>query len=76
MINSDCVNKRVGKLIYNVLMKYIKTKKCNGLRIDVVINYDDNVLNFWANNGFAKFKDVELNWTGKILPAVIMKKCL
>ncbi len=25
------------------------------------------------NNGFIKFTDLELNWTGKPLPATIMK---
>ncbi|WP_268064106.1 hypothetical protein [Clostridium sp. CF011] len=41
------------------------------MRIDVVTNYDDTVLDFWVKNGFDKFKDVELNWTGKILPALL-----
>jgi len=76
MIHKDYANKGFGKLIYQALEQYVKSKNSDHLRIDVVINYDDNVLKFWAKNGFNKIKEVELNWTGKILPAVIMKKYL
>lgn len=76
MLHNDYKNKGFGKLIYQALEGYSQTVKSKCMRIDVVIKYDDTVLNFWVKNGFNKFKDVELNWTGKILPAVIMKKSL
>ncbi|MBX4269602.1 hypothetical protein K2181_09980 [Clostridium estertheticum] len=60
--------------MYKVLEKYVKEAKSKCMRIDLVTNYDNAVLNFWVKNGFNKIKDVELEWTGKILPAVIMKK--
>jgi len=74
MIHNDYKNKGFGKLIYQALEAFVKSIKSRGIRIDVVTNYDDRVLNFWIRNGFNKFKNVELNWTGKVLPAVIMKK--
>lgn len=76
MIHNDYKNRGIGKLVYRALEEYVRSIKSIGIRIDVVTNYDDRVLNFWVRNGFNKFKDVKLNWTGKVLPAVIMKKTL
>ena len=76
MIHSDYKNKGFGKSIYQAFEEYIKSEKSKCMRIDVVTNYDDNVIDFWVRNGFDKFKNIELNWTGKVLPAVIMKKSL
>ncbi|MBX4262134.1 GNAT family N-acetyltransferase [Clostridium estertheticum] len=74
MIHDNYKNKGLGKLIYQALEEYAKKVKSKSMRIDVVTNYDNAVLNFWVKNGFDKIKDVELEWAGKILPAVIMKK--
>lgn len=76
MVHADYKNKGFGKLIYQALEEYARSAKSKYMRIDVVTDYDDAVLDFWIRNGFDKVKDVELNWTGKILPAVIMKKSL
>ena len=76
MIHNDYKNKGFGKLIYEALEEYVKSFNSKCMRVDVVINYDDTVLNFWVRNGFIIIKDIELNWTGKILPAVIMRKFL
>ena len=76
MIYSDYKNKGFGKSIYQAFEEYIKSEKSKCMRIDVVTNYDDTVIDFWVRNGFDKFKNIELNWTGKVLPAVIMKKSL
>ncbi|MTI70536.1 MAG: GNAT family N-acetyltransferase [Firmicutes bacterium] len=74
MIHNDYKGKGFGKLIYQTLEKYISSIGSKCIRIDVVTNYDDTVVDFWARNGFYKVKPIELNWTGKILPAMIMKK--
>ncbi|MBU3143774.1 GNAT family N-acetyltransferase [Clostridium sp. CF012] len=76
MIHNDYKNKGFGKLIYRALEEYVKSVKSKCMRVDVVIKYDDTVLNFWVENGFIIIEDIELNWTGKILPAVIMRKFL
>ncbi|MBC8060086.1 MAG: GNAT family N-acetyltransferase [Clostridiaceae bacterium] len=76
MLHNDYKNKGYGKLIYQELERYVKSVESKCMRIDVVTNYDENVLNFWIRNGFNKLKDVELNWKGKTLPAIIMKKNL
>lgn len=74
MIHNDFQGKGFGKLVFQAFEQYTKSLKSKCIRIDVVTNYNKSVLNFWFNNGFIKFKDVELNWTGKILSAVTMKK--
>ncbi|WP_425448320.1 GNAT family N-acetyltransferase [Dethiothermospora halolimnae] len=76
MLHNNYKNKGYGKIIYNKFEQYIKSLNSSGIRIDVVINYDNNVLNFWTKNGFKKIKDIKLNWTGKVLSAVEMKKNL
>ena len=76
MIHRDFQGKGFGKLILQEFEEYAKSLKSKCIRIDVVSNYDNSVLEFWFNNGFVKFKDVELNWSGRVLPAVIMKKFL
>jgi GNAT superfamily N-acetyltransferase len=76
MLHKDYKKKGLGALIYQALEEYAKSEKSKGMRIDVVTNYNDAVLDFWMKNGFEKIKEIELNWTGKILPAVVMKKNL
>lgn len=76
MIHSDFQGNGFGKLIFQGFEEYAKSFRSKCIRIDVVTNYDNSVLNFWVNNGVVKFKDVQLNWTGKFLPAITMKKFL
>jgi GNAT superfamily N-acetyltransferase len=76
MLHKDYKRKGLGVLIYQALEGYAKSEKSKCMRIDVVTGYDDAVLDFWMKNGFEKIKEIELNWTDKILPAVVMKKNL
>ncbi|WFD08876.1 GNAT family N-acetyltransferase [Tepidibacter hydrothermalis] len=76
MIHNDYKNNGLGRLIYNDLEKYTLSLKSNCIRIDVVTDYDDSVIEFWSKNGFVEFGDTILNWTGKDLKAVVMKKNL
>lgn len=68
--------KGIGKLIIQAFEEHAKSLKSEYMRIDVVTDYDDFVIDFWIRNGYEKLKDVELNWTGKVLPAVTMIKNL
>lgn len=76
IIHSDLQGKGYGKLIFQEFEEYIKSLKSKSIRIDVVTNYNSSVLDFWINNGFVKSAEIELNWSGKVLPAVTMKKIL
>jgi len=74
MIHNDYKSKGLGKLIFQTFVRYVNYLKSKCIRINVVTNYNSSMLNFWIKNGFIKFKDVELNWTGKSLSAVTMKE--
>jgi len=76
MIHKDFKCRGYGKLILHAFEEYAKTLKSKSIRIDVVTNYDSSVLDFWIKNKFIRFEEVELNWAGKILSAVTMKKYL
>ena len=76
MLQNYFKGKGYGKLIFNVFEEYAKLQKSRCIRIDVVTDYDNSVLDFWINNGFVNSEDIELNWAGKVLPAVVMKKYL
>lgn len=76
MIHKDFKYRGYGRLILQAFEEYIKILKGKSIRIDVVINYDSSVLDFWIKNKFIKFEELELNWVGRTLPAVIMKKYL
>lgn len=76
MVHNDYRCMGYGKLIFQAFEEYSKSLKSNCIRVDVVTSYDDSVLDFWIRNEFIKFKDTELNWAGKILPAITMKKTL
>lgn len=76
IVHNDYKNKGLGKLIFKAFEEYVISQKSKSIKIDVVTNYDTSVLDFWINNGFIKLNTIELNWTGKILPAITMKKIL
>jgi len=76
MIHNNYKNKGLGRLIYKGLEEYVLPLKSNCIKIDVVTDYDDSVIEFWIKNRFVKFKDTILNWTGKDLNAIVMKKNL
>lgn len=74
MIHNDYQSKGYGKEIYIKLDAYLRSVGCKIVRIDVVTNYDKKVEIFWERNGFNKIENVELNWAGKQLFAVTLKK--
>ncbi|WP_081712156.1 GNAT family N-acetyltransferase [[Clostridium] dakarense] len=76
MINNKYRGNGIGTIIYESLESYIKSFGSTSIRIDVVENYDKHVFDFWIKNGFKSMENITLNWNGKILPAIIMKKIL
>ena len=73
IIHNDLKGHGVGKNIYQLFEKYI-VKDSDSLRIDVVTNYSDHVLEFWIRNEFEVTDEIELSWGDMTLPAVTMKK--
>ncbi|AFS79475.1 acetyltransferase, GNAT family [Gottschalkia acidurici 9a] len=76
IIHNDYKNKGFGKEIFHALEIYAKSLRSDSIRIDVVTNYDNYVLDFWTKIGFIKIKDIELKWAGKTLCGDMMKKIL
>ncbi|SHK21883.1 GNAT family N-acetyltransferase [Tepidibacter formicigenes] len=75
MIHNEYKNKGYGKEVYKGLEEYLNDK-VSSIRIDVVTDYNKDVLKFWKLNGFEVKDEIKLNWAGKDLPAVLMKKYL
>lgn len=76
MLRNNFKGKGYGKSIFHAFEEYAKLQKNGYIRIDVVTDYDNSVLEFWTNNGFVKTGDIELSWDDRVLPAVVMKKYL
>jgi ribosomal protein S18 acetylase RimI-like enzyme len=76
MVHNDHKNKGLGNSVYQAFEEYVQSQNSKSIRIDVVTEYDDTVLDFWIRKGFVEYENMELNWTGKVLPAVTLKKIL
>ncbi|MCC5911286.1 MAG: GNAT family N-acetyltransferase [Clostridiaceae bacterium] len=76
MLHSQYKNKGYGKEIYKAFEDYLKERKVRNIRIDVVYDYDETVLEFWEKRGFSRKEKIQLQWTDKTLDAIVMKKSL
>lgn len=76
MLHKDYRGNGLGNLIFQAFEEYVKAHNSKAIRIDVVTNYDSSVLDFWVKKGFVAGDVVGLNWTGKLLPALTLRKNL
>ena len=76
MIDEIYKNQGIGKYVFEVIEKYIKLNDSKKIKLDVVKDYDEKVIEFWERNGFVKIKEVELNWNKNILTAFNMEKLI
>jgi GNAT superfamily N-acetyltransferase len=76
MLHSDAKGKGYGRLILQEFETYIKMLGSNCIRIDVVTDYDGSIMEYWRKRGFLPLEQLELNWSGRTLPAVKMLKQL
>jgi ribosomal protein S18 acetylase RimI-like enzyme len=76
MLHEDFRGKGWGTRIYQAFEQYATAAGSSSVRLDVVTENDRTVQAFWSRNGFAVGEAVELNWAGRVLPAVVMKKKL
>lgn len=74
MLHADYRKLGFGTEVYQGFEYFAKAHKSIRIRIDVVTSNDMNVLDFWVSKGFCITENVELNWSGKTLPAVTMRK--
>ena len=74
MIHGEAQNQGIGRGIYDAFEEYVTAEHSKSIRLDVVTKYSNNVVKFWSKRGFVKNRDIELNWSGVTLPAIVMKK--
>ncbi len=76
MLHGDRQGLGLGKQIYQAIEDYAKQHRSTSIRIDVVTGYEKDVFRFWRSRGFSDVQEVTLNWAGKSLRAMAMKKAL
>lgn len=76
MLTAGLQGKGVGSDIYSCFESKMIRDKSNSIRIDVVNDYQDNLVPFWKRFGFLENENVVLNWGNKKSNAVVMRKYL
>ncbi len=76
MVHSLYKGKGYGKEIYEQLENYLRNTNSKVIKIDVVYNYNESVLQFWKNKGFKETEKVKLKWSDKLLDVIVLKKNL
>lgn len=74
MIDAKLKGNGLGSTIYNQLEKVFKSKNASSIRIDVVYDYEENVLRFWEKQGFVSCEKIQLEWNGHKSKAIKMHK--
>lgn len=76
MIDAKHRGNGIGRRVYNQLEKIFKSKKVSSVRIDVVYDYEENVLRFWEKQGYVANEKINLYWNGYKLNAIKMYKSI
>lgn len=74
MIDSRFHGKGTGTLIYRMFENEMQQSGKYSIRIDVVNDYDDNVVEFWKKQGFIPKDEIHLKWGNKNSKALTMIK--
>lgn len=76
MIHSKFHGKGMGTLMYKCFEKDILRAQKQRIRIDVVNDYENNLVGFWRQQDFISQKEIELEWGNKKSNALAMMKSL
>lgn len=76
MLAADAQGKGIGREIYSFFETEMVRLESSSIRIDVVNDYQDNVVPFWERLGFVGCESVTLNWGNKTSKAVVMRKSI
>lgn len=76
MLSANLQGKGVGSNIYLQFERELIKNGENSIRIDVVNDYQGNVVPFWKRLGFLEKENITLKWGKKKSNAVVMKKNL
>ena len=76
MIDNDLQHKGIGTALYKHFEEKVTNNGANVIRIDVVNDYEGNVVPFWEKMGFTDEQEEELTWGDKTSRVLVMKKYL
>ncbi len=76
MITKEKQKKGLGTIVYKYFENWVRNEGANIIRIDVVDDYENNVLPFWEKMGFVTKKRDELTWGNKKSSVAVMEKVL
>lgn len=74
MLMNSLQGNGVGSNVYSQFEAQMIQDKRKSIRIDVVNDYQDNLVPFWKRHGFLENENVILNWGNKKSKAVVMRK--
>ena len=74
MLAADLQGKGIGREVYSFFESEMMRKGNASIRIDVVNDYQDNIVPFWMKLGFVEEETIMLNWGNKRSQAVVMRK--
>ncbi len=75
MLASNLQGKGIGTDIYFQFETDMIKDGATSLRIDVVNDYQDNLVSFWSKRGFRQAENIVLEWGNKKSNAVVMRSC-
>lgn len=76
MLKADMQGQGLGSDIYAYFEEMMLQEGQKCIRIDVINDYDNNLITFWKKYGFLECGNTVLEWGNKKSNAVIMKKDL
>lgn len=76
MLTKEKQKNGLGTAVYNFFEEMIRNSGAQIIRIDVVDDYENNVLPFWEKMGFEAKRRDELTWGNKKSSVSVMEKVL
>ena len=76
MLDARLHGRGIGTVVYRLFEDTMIKEGKQTIRIDVVNDYKDNVVEFWRRQGFAEQSTIRLQWGEKLSNAFVMLKSL
>ena len=74
MLEAELQGKGIGKTVYSLFESQMMQEKRDSIRIDVINDYEGNVVPFWERLGFVGNESITLEWGNKRSNAIVMRK--